>query len=198
MNEYVVKRAEVLKEIEKEMEKAEEEAKDEKEKEKDLKRKKIGAMAPKGFRINFEEMMEARQKVKTKDGKKSTSVGTRHVNRGDDNKEKSTSFSVERKNAKNTHEQNLYIKLVLARNKFHQKFDNDKNIYQVILMKVNELKEISQLPEFITNEIDDLTQKLKLPENLIVDEDVQRVSTDDDISDPIGVKVTSLDDLIKN
>ena len=193
MDQYIVKKEEVLKEIQEDMEK-ENEALCEKEKERELKRKKVGAVAPKGARINFEEMMKARQMVKSSDKKKSNSVQTRH--RADSNTNEIGSISVERK-SETSYEQNLYIKLVLARNKYNQRFKNTKNIFEQIITKMKELKDIKEMPEHLLKEIEDLYIKLHLPEGLIMDPDVQTVSTDDDASDPIGVKV-NLDDLVKN
>lgn len=191
MDQYIVKKEEVIKEIQEDMDKENELLLTEKEKERELKRKKVGAVS-KGPRINFEEMMKARSMVKSSDKKKSQSVQTRH--RADSNEK--GSFSVERK-SETSYEQNLYIKLVLARNKFNQKDKNSKNVYQQIMDKMGELKKIKEMPENLLKEIENVNLKLILPDNLILDSDVQTVATDDDVSDPIGVKV-NLDDLVKN
>ena len=62
---------------------------------------------------------------------------------------------------------------------------------------MGELKKIKEMPENLLKEIENVNLKLILPDNLILDSDVQTVATDDDVSDPIGVKV-NLDDLVKN
>jgi len=77
--------------------------------------KKIGGMIGRGFKINFDEMMKARSKVKKEalPEKKSMSVGTRNLKN-----QNASKFEYVRKNRRNK-EDNLYIKLILAKNKFN-------------------------------------------------------------------------------
>lgn len=176
MEEYGA--ANIRKEIEKE-EKKEKEAEGS---------KKIGGMIGRGFKINFDEMMKARSKVKKEalPEKKSMSVGTRNLKN-----QNASKFEYVRKNRRNK-EDNLYIKLILAKNKFN--LGNSQQLYLEILRRIDELKGYN-LPDNLKKELNDIINDLKLPKNLVLCEDVQVVSDDEDGTDPIGKKI-SLDQVI--
>ena len=78
------------------------------------------------MKIKFEDMMKARNKVKKEEktqNKKSLSVGSRNV-KNDKNK-----FELINK-TKEDRDQRLYIKLILARNKFNKSNTNQQDIYR--------------------------------------------------------------------
>ena len=91
------------------------EEKNENEKEKEKKPKLKALIGAVNMKIKFEDMMKARNKVKKEEktqNKKSLSVGSRNV-KNDKNK-----FELINK-TKEDRDQRLYIKLILARNKFN-------------------------------------------------------------------------------
>lgn len=144
---------------------------------------KIGGMVGvRGFKLNFEEMMKARSKIKKEPqkDKKSLSVGTRNV------KSNQPKFEYVKKN-KGNKEDNLYIKLVLAKNKFNTV--SIQHLYPEILKKIDELKGYKDLPENMLKEIKDIESELKLENNLVLCSDVQVVSDDEDDTDSIGKKI---------
>ena len=185
MEEYIYKPPEVIKEVD----------------ETQQKRKKTTAMPPKGGgagKINFEEMLKVRQSLRSttiasKDAKKPASVGRPGTKLGDPK-----AAAVDKKKSAQ-YEKNLYIKLVLARNKYNQKKNNvtSVNIYQEILAKIDELKNIKDMPPNLSDEIDEMVGKLQLNEGMVVDQDVETVLSDEDDSDPIGIKIVPLKDIIK-
>lgn len=143
---------------------------------------KIGGMiGVRGFKLNFEEMMKARAKVKKEPqkGQKSLSVGTR-------TKANQNKFEYVKKN-KASKEDNLYIKLVLAKNKYNNV--HSQHLYPEILKKIDELKGYKDLPENMLKEINDIENDLKLENNLVLCSDVQIVSDDEDDTDSIGKKI---------
>ena len=187
MEEYIYKPPEVIKEVD----------------ESQQKRKKTTAMPPKGGnsgKINFEEMLKVRQSLRsttlsTKEARKPASVGARpgSLKPGDPkmaalDKKKSAQY-----------EKNLYIKLVLAKNKYSQKSKtaSGSNVYQEILTKIDELKNIKDMPPNLADEIDDMVGKLQLNDGMVVDEDVETVLSDEDDSDPVGINIVPLKDIIK-
>ena len=156
--------------------------------------KKIGAMiGVRGFKVNFDEMMKARAKVKKEpqqQEKKSLSVGTRNTkNQG---AEKPIKYEYVKKN-KGTKEENLYIKLILAKKKFN--LGNIQHIYLEVLRRIDELKAFPDFPEQLNEELNYIIEDLKLDKNLIVCPDVQVVENDEDDTDTIGKKV-SLDQVM--
>ena len=79
--------------------------------------------------------------------------------------------SVDKKTDDNS--QNLYVKLILARNRYNQNHIIEENVYQNIVNLVEELNAIKDMPKELSNEISSLLQKLELPQHLIIDKDVQ-------------------------
>ena len=188
MEEYIYKPPEVIKEVD----------------ETQQKRKKTVVAPPKGGggagKINFEEMLKVRQSLRSttmgaKDPRKPASVGAKpgSLRSGD-----AKSGAVDKKKSAQ-YEKNLYIKLVLARNKYNQKKNNvtTTNIYQEILAKIDELKNIKDMPSNLVDEIDDMVGKLQLSEGMVVDQDVETVLSDEDDSDPVGINIVPLKEVIK-
>lgn len=161
----------------------------EEEKKKDDTTKQIGGMfGVRGFKLNFEEMMKARAKVK-KDpiqNKKSMSVGARNT------KNNQNKYEYVKKKKLNK-EDNLYIKLILAKNKFSS--GNIPHLYPEIMKRIEELKGYKDLPEELSKELNDIIDDLQLGNNLVLCPDVQVVSDDEDDTDSIGKKI-SLDQVI--
>ena len=164
----------------------EEQKKKEKEDEEE-KTKKIGAMiGVRGFKMTFEEMMKARSKIKKepeKQDKKSLSVGTRNTRTSVYQKPKYEYI----KKGKDNKEENLMIKLILAKRKFN--LGNVQHIYMEALRRIEELKGYNDFPDVLKNELDYIEEDLKLDKNLIICPDVQVVETDDDDTDTLGKKV---------
>ena len=190
----------------------------EKEKEKNKNKKneviidtKTGMMGPTSHKINFMEMMKARNKIKKTDDKeekkndkrKNLSVDHRSKKKEDNNdneeeekKDKRIKVkSVEKNPIDNT--QSLYVKLILARNRLSQNnIVTEENVYQNIMDLVDEINSIKDLPKEISDEVNNLLKKLELPQHLIIDSDVQDYIPEDQfvplISNPIP-----LDEVIK-
>ena len=173
-----------LNEVEEETKKEE---KKEKEKEKKPKLKAlIGAV---NMKIKFEDMIKARNKVKKDDNaqnKKSLSVGSRNV-KNDKNK-----FELINK-TKEDKDQRLYIKLILARNKFNKSNTNQQDIYLDIIQKIAKIKEFPDKTGELKKEINEIENDLKI-KNIVLCPDVQIVS-DEDQTDSIG-KQLSLEQII--
>jgi hypothetical protein len=137
----------------------------------------IGAV---GFKIKFDEMMKARAKVKKDDKaqtKKSLSVGSRNV-KNDKNK-----FEMINR-TKEDRDQRLYIKLILARNKFNSSNINQQDIYSDILQKISQLKTYPDKTGELKKELEEVEDNLKI-KNIVLCSDVQIVP-DDDETDSIG------------
>ncbi len=161
----------------------------EEEKKKEDTTKKIGGMmGVRGFKLNFEEMMKARAKVKkeTIQDKKSMSVGTRN------SKSNQNKFEYVKKNTGNK-EDNLFIKLTLAKNKFNR--GNTQQLYEEISKRIDELKGIKDLPKNLSDELNEIINELKLEKNVVLCSDVQIVNDDEDDTDSIGKKI-SLDNVM--
>ena len=76
------------------------------------------------------------------------------------------------------HEQNLYIKLILAKNKYNELSTAKTNNYKKILEQIKILREIKDLPPKYIQNVDELESKLKVPEILILDPDLQIIDKD--------------------
>ena len=157
----------------------------------------MGGMPGMGFRVNFEEMMKARAKIKKEPEKKPerpASVQIRPV-------QKKLEIDEEENDAepqiKAGHEQSLYIKLVLARNKYNELSSAKANLYKKILEQIQTLRQIKDLPPKYIEKVDEFESKLKVPERLILDQDVQIVDKDKKY-DKIVKNPLSLDDVISS
>lgn len=138
----------------------------------------MGGMPGMGPRINFEEMMKARAKIKKEPEKKPerpASVESRTVQKKIDLDEEDNDAEPQLKAG---HEQNLYIKLILAKNKYNELSTAKANIYKKILEQIKTLREIKDLPPKYIQNVDELESKLKVPDILILDPDLQIVDKD--------------------
>ena len=75
-------------------------------------------------------------------------------------------------------EQNLYIKLVMARNKYTELSSAKTNVYDKIMKQIKEFREIKDLPPKYAEKVDEFESKLKIPDRLILDPDVQEIEND--------------------
>ena len=156
-----------------------------------------GGMPGMGFKINFEEMMKARAKVKKeavpseKKNKRPSSVKGRTINKDEpDNDE-------EPKRKEGNDEQNLYIKLVMARNKYSELSSAKTNVYDKIMKQIKELREFTDLPPKYMEKVDEFESKLKIPERLILDPDVQEIQNEKEYEKIVEHPV-NLDDIINS
>ena len=153
-----------------------------------------GGMPGMGFRINFEEMMKARAKIKKEPEKKPerpASVQNRPVQKKLEEEEDNDAEP----QIKAGHEQNLYIKLVLAKNKFNELRTGKANIYKKIKEQIQNLRQIKDLPPKYNEKVDEYESKLKVPELLILDPDLQFID-DNKEYEKIIKNPLSLDDII--
>ena len=154
----------------------------------------MGGMPGMGLRINFEEMMKARAKIKKEPEKKPerpASVQNRPVQKKLEEEEDNDAEP----QIKAGHEQNLYIKLVLARNKFNELSSGKTNIYKKIKEQIQNLRQIKDLPPKYNEKVDEYESKLKVPELLILDPDLQFID-DNKEYEKIIKNPLSLDDII--
>ena len=161
-----------------------------------------GGMPGMGFRINFEEMMKARAKVKKEQepkvetkrerpgSLKPRAVTKKEMDEEPDNEE-------EPKMKEGTDEQSLYIKLVMARNKYTELSSAKTNVYDKILKQISELRQMKDLPQKYIEKVDEFESKLKIPDRLILDPDVQEIENEKEY-EKIVEKPVNLDDVIKS
>ena len=138
----------------------------------------MGGMPGMGPRINFEEMMKARAKIKKEPEKKPerlASVENRPIQKKLEIDEEDNDAEPQ---IKAGHEQNLYIKLILAKNKYNELSTAKTNNYKKILEQIKILREIKDLPPKYIQNVDELESKLKVPEILILDPDLQIIDKD--------------------
>ncbi len=191
---------------------SEKEKEKEKEKANNIKNKveinlKTGMAGPNSHKINFMDMLKARNKIKkidnnivdVKKDRKNISVDNRKVvkeedEEDEDDEDNNRNKSVVRREIDST--QNFYLKLILARNRFNQNNVNEDNVYQNILNLVDELSSIKDLPIEYTNKINDLLMKLELPQHLIIDDDVQDYVPEEEFV-PLITNPMPLDQVIK-
>ena len=151
-----------------------------------------------GFKINFEEMMKARQRIKKEpqqSDNRSSSVKARNVKKENSPKEEKIEFI--NKNTPENAEQNLYIKLVMARNKYNESNTAKANMVEKINKQVDEIKQIKDLPEKTLKEVEDLQSKLKLPDRLMLDQDVLEINANNKFENIVQQPV-SLEDVINS
>ena len=148
-----------------------------------------------GPKINFEEMMKARAKIKKEQKpERPASVQNRPVQKkieilDEDNEEEPQ--------IKAGHEQNLYIKLILARNKYNELSSNKANVHKKILEQIENLRQIKDFPLKYLEKVDEYESKLKIPDRLILDLDVEEVDKDKEY-EKIVKNPLSLDDIINS
>ena len=85
---------------------------------------------------------------------------------------------------KEDRDQRLYIKLILARNKFNRSNINQQDIYSDILQKISQLKTYPDKTGELKKELEEVEDNLKI-KNIVLCSDVQIVP-DDDETDSIG------------
>ena len=145
-----------------------------------------GGMPGMGFKINFEEMMKARSKIKKEPvanngtTQRPSSVKPRSGSKKEreriredepDNDEEPT--------RKVGDEQSLYIKLVMARNKYNELSSAKTCVFDKIMKQIQELRQINDLPPKYREKVDEFESKLKIPERLILDPDVQEIENEE-------------------
>ena len=135
----------------------------------------MGGMPGMGFKINFEEMMKARSKIKKepvqeKKPERPSSVQGRPASKKIEILDEDNDAEPQ---IKAGHEQNLYIKLVLARNKYDELSSAKANVHKKILEQIQTLKQIKDFPPKYIEKMNEYEAKLKVPERLILDPDVQ-------------------------
>ena len=89
---------------------------------------------------------------------------------------------------KEDRDQRLYIKLILAKNRFNKSNINQQDIYLEILNKISKLKEYPDKNGLLKKEINDIENNLKI-KNIVLCPDVQIVSDEDD-TDSIGKQMS--------
>ena len=151
---------------------------------------KTGLMGPTSHKINFKEMMKARNKIKKTDNsneekkheRKNLSVQNRKNIKEDNDEEEEEEEKKEDKRIKiksvgkndDDNTQSLYVKLILARNRFSlNNAVSEDNVYKNIMNLVDEINSIQNLPQEISDEVNVLLKKLEFPKHLIIDKDVQ-------------------------
>ena len=148
-----------------------------------------------GFKINFEEMMKARSKIK------------KEADKAENKKERPTSLKKRKKSIDDedddepkkrgqNDEQNLYIKLVMARNKYSELSSVKTNVYDKIMKQIEDLRK-SGMPQKYLEKVDEFEAKIKIPERLILDPDVQEINDENQYEKLIENPV-NLDDIISS
>ena len=152
-----------------------------------------------GFKINFEEMMKARSKIKKepaqeKKPERPASVKNRPVQKKIEIDEEDNDAEPQ---IKAGNEQNLYIKLVMARNKYNELSSTKANVHKKILGQIQTMKQIKDFPPKYIEKMNEYESKLKVPERLILDPDVQEIDKDKEY-EKIVKNPLSLDNIIKS
>ena len=152
-----------------------------------------------GFKINFEEMMKARSKIKKepaqeKKPERPASVKNRPVQKKIEIDEEDNDAEPQ---IKAGNEQNLYIKLVMARNKYNELSSTKANVHKKILDQIQTMKQIKDFPPKYIEKMNEYESKLKVPERLILDPDVQEIDKDKEY-EKIVKNPLSLDNIIKS
>ena len=148
-----------------------------------------------GFKINFEEMMKARQKIKKEPAAPAKKNERANSVKKKGNKDDEPDNDEEPKKKDGNDEQNLYIKLVMARNKYSELSSAKTNVYDKIMKQIQELRDMEDLPPKYLEKVDEFESKLKIPGRLILDPDVQEIK--DDSYEKIVKKPVNLDDIVK-
>ena len=200
--------------------------KEEEEKKKKEEKTTAGILGgPTTHKIKFEDMKKMWKKVRKIDADKeipekeeednksehkhANSVETRNIKHDEsaeninDSKKNNVAKSVDKKRygvqkmgKKTQDEQNMYIKLVLARNRFNQNSLEGQSVYDNIMNLMKQMKSIDNFPDDLSNEVDKLITKLELPENIIIDSDVQQYYPEDKF-EPLISNPLPLDDVLK-
>ena len=154
---------------------------------------KTGVVGPTSHKINFMEILKARNKLKKNDEsifaeknheRKNLSVQNKRIKKEEkvddaekQEKEKKEERGIKVKSVdknKKDNSQSLYIKLILARNRLKQNtIVIEENVYKNIIELVVQIYSIKDLPQEISDEVNNLLKKLEFPTHLIIDNDVQ-------------------------
>ena len=154
---------------------------------------KTGVVGPTSHKINFMEILKARNKLKKNDEsifaeknheRKNLSVQNKRIKKEEkvddaekQEKEKKEERGIKVKSVdknKKDNSQSLYIKLILARNRLKQNtIVIEENVYKNIMELVVQIYSIKDLPQEISDEVNNLLKKLEFPTHLIIDNDVQ-------------------------
>ena len=150
-----------------------------------------------GFRINFEEMMKARSKIKKesnqeKKPERPASVKNRPVQKKIEIDEEDNDAEPQ---IKAGHEQSLYIKLIMAKNKYNELSSAKANVHKKILDQIQTMRQIKDFPPKYIEQMNEYESKLKVPERLILDPDVQEIDIEKK-REKIVKNPLSLDDII--
>ena len=154
---------------------------------------KTGVVGPTSHKINFMEILKARNKLKKNDEsifaeknheRKNLSVQNKRIKKEEkvddaekQEKEKKEERGIKVKSVdknKKDNSQSLYIKLILARNRLKQNtIVIEENVYKNIMELVVQIYSIKDLPQEISDEVNNLLKKLEFPTHLIIDNGVQ-------------------------
>ena len=154
---------------------------------------KTGVVGPTSHKINFMEILKARNKLKKNDEsifaeknheRKNLSVQNKRIKKEEkvddaekQEKEKKEERGIKVKSVdknKKDNSQSLYIKLILARNRLKQNtIVIEENVYKNIMELVVQIYSIKDLPQEISDEVNNLLKKLEFPTHLIIDNDAQ-------------------------
>ena len=83
----------------------------------------------------------------------------------------------------------------MARNKYSELSSAKTNVYDKIMKQIEELRDMEDLPPKYLEKVDEFESKLKIPDRLILDPDVQEIK--DDSYEKIVKKPVNLDDVVK-
>jgi len=152
-----------------------------------------------GFKINFEEMMKARSKIKKEPqaGNVTQRPSSVKARKGLDDDEVDGDNDEEPRKRGPNDEQNLYIKLVMARNKYSELSSAKTNVYDKIMRQIKELREYPDLPPKYMEKVDEFESKLKIPDRLILDPDVQEIDNEKEY-EKIVKNPVNLEDIINS
>ena len=177
---------------------------------------KTGVVGPTSHKINFMEILKARNKLKKNDEsifaeknheRKNLSVQNKRIKKEEkvddaekQEKEKKEERGIKVKSVdknKKDNSQSLYIKLILARNRLKQNtIVIEENVYKNIMELVVQIYSIKDLPQEISDEVNNLLKKLEFPTHLIIDNDVQDYISEDKFV-PLISNPMPLDQILK-
>ena len=84
----------------------------------------------------------------------------------------------------------------MARNKYSELSSAKTNVYDKILKQIQELRQFTDLPPKYMEKVDEFESKLKVPERLILDPDVQEIENNE--YEKIVENPVNLDEIINS
>ena len=84
----------------------------------------------------------------------------------------------------------------MARNKYNELSSAKTNVYDKILKQIQELRQFTDLPPKYMEKVDEFESKLKVPERLILDPDVQEIENNE--YEKIVENPVNLDEIINS